>query len=131
MSRYVAKKNLVHLIQEREGIQETLPPEVVIETLGSDETEKIDPRYIGLEEVYFQDTEGRLDLILQAHQIRSMGEFVPIGIRKSPNSVSVVTYSMSNLSRDYKPLIANVFNGVHKDNPHRSESHPGHHYEKK
>lgn len=95
-----------------------------------DETKQSDPRYEGLWDVYFQDTEGKLALIPQAHQIKTIEEFAPIRGRKSPNSVSAVTYAMSNFSREYRSFIDNVFNGAHKDNPHRSESHPGHYHER-
>jgi hypothetical protein len=138
MSKYRDKKYVSFLIQEKEGHLEatqtevtTIMPEVPIVLpemdLEIEKHEKTDPRYEGLDEVYFQDTQGKLALV--HNQVRAIGNFDPIS-RKSPGSMSIATCSVHRLKTPYKSLVENVFNGAYEDNPNRSRSHPGHYLEK-
>jgi hypothetical protein len=67
---YVDKYNSLLRTRVEEGIQEALYPRGAMS-----ESEGTDPRYAGLGEVYFEDTEGRRALIPQAWQITPLGGF--------------------------------------------------------
>jgi len=134
MGKITDKKYVAFLLLEKEGIQETLLPEEMLEPstvlpevhtvlpkvdLEIDKPEEIDPRYEGLEEVYFQDTEGKSVLIPRAYQIKRMGEFTPPCKRETPLSIFSPTGELANMCFS-----------AYKDDPNKSRSHPEHYFEK-